>query len=111
VLRELVERHLLRAVRSTKGNHPVSTAVYPRRGRRVVGVRDSSRPAFRQRGDLYCGPLGIDDVRIEAAGDPLSEFDVPFVLGVVDRIEEFGVAPGAAMASGGRRPVASINRG
>jgi hypothetical protein len=60
---------------------------------------------------LFGEPCDVDHILIEAAVGPLREFDVPFVLGVVDRIEEFGVARGAAMASGAQRPVASINRG
>ena len=89
-------------------NHPVSAAVYACRGRGVVGVRDRR---FASAATCSASPLGIGEFRIEVASDPLGEFDVAFGLGGVDRIEEFGVASGAAMSSGGQRPVASISRG
>ena len=35
-------------------------------------------------------------IRIEVAANPFFEFSVLLVSGIADRIEEFGVAPGAA---------------
>lgn len=38
----------------------------------------------------------LDVLRIEMASDPFAELDVAAVLGIVDRLKEFGVARGAA---------------
>jgi hypothetical protein len=40
--------------------------------------------------------LDINIVRIEVASNPFLEFDVSLMSGIADRIEEFGISPGAA---------------
>jgi hypothetical protein len=39
-------------------------------------------------------------VRIEVASNPFLEFSVSLMSGIADRIEEFGIAPGAATIFG-----------
>ncbi len=49
-----------------------------------------SRPSFRERGDFFGEPVGVDEVGIEVIRDPLFEFGVALVFGIVDCREEFG---------------------
>jgi len=49
-----------------------------------------------ERGDVGREMVSIDDRRIEVVGDPLFELDVALVVGIVDRLEELGIAPGTA---------------
>jgi hypothetical protein len=44
--------------------------------------------------------LAINIVRIEVAANPFLELSVSLMSGIADRIEEFGVAPGAATIFG-----------
>ena len=44
--------------------------------------------------------LAIKIVRIEVASNPFLEFSVSLMSGIADRIEEFGIAPGAATIFG-----------
>ena len=42
-------------------------------------------------------PFSVIGVGIKVVDDPFREFGVAFVLGILDGLEEFGIAPGAAM--------------
>jgi hypothetical protein len=44
--------------------------------------------------------LDINIVGIEVASNPFLEFDVSLMSGIADRIEEFGIPPGAATIFG-----------
>ena len=44
--------------------------------------------------------LAINIVRIEVASNPFLEFIVSLMSGIADRIEEFGITPGAATIFG-----------
>ena len=50
--------------------------------------------------DVRSELLAINIVRIEVASNPFLEFSVSLMSGIADRIEEFGIAPGAATIFG-----------
>jgi hypothetical protein len=72
-------------------NHTVSAAVYGGRGTTWQGSRPAFRAAWRLFGELIFGSFVS-----ESQGVFHRELILPFVLGVVDRIEELGVALGDA---------------
>jgi hypothetical protein len=52
--------------------------------------------AFGESGGVGGELIDIGIRRIEVVRDPFGDLGVALVLGIVDRVEEFGVAPGAA---------------
>ena len=65
-----------------------------------------SRPLLSKGGDFVFEPFGVRDGWIEVVGDPVTKVGVAFVCGIVDRFQQFDVAPrtahifGRAMSAG-----------
>jgi hypothetical protein len=73
----------------------------PRSGNALALGRRLSRPLFREPGEFLGEAICIDVLGIEVVSDPFAEVGVAFMLGIVDGLEELGVAPGATNVFGG----------
>src|SRR4249920_164102 len=84
----------------------LKAGVWFRRGRLLIVSPDSLGTACPPSGrnstyrpvqiSAAGSPFGVVGVGIEVVADPFREFGVAFVLGILDGLEEFGIAPGAA---------------
>jgi hypothetical protein len=73
----------------------------PRSGNALALGRRLSRPLFGEPGEFLGEAICIDVLGIEVVSDPFAEVGVAFMLGIVDGLEELGVAPGATDVLGG----------
>src|SRR4029077_11280917 len=66
------------------------------------------RPSFGEGGNFRGEPFSVVGVGIEVVADPFREFGVAFVLGILDGLEEFGIASRAASLFERGWPLAEI---
>ena len=84
---------LYRLCRMLGSKHPVKAARLASSRAFTGGL---AGPSFGEGGNFRGEPFSVIGVGIKVVDDPFREFGVAFVLGILDGLEEFGIAPGAA---------------